>query len=665
MIYKKNLDNNEILELLKKFKEKILKRIDIEELKKNNNLWKLNISNYISNEDNTNFFLDNLIIFYINDYLINKLFIEITNPPLKNLKNMYNSSILPNFSILLSLKDRLNWSEIFEREIFEKKNNKFTKEYLKVIDFYYENFVLQDKRKIYGLFSTPEFICNYILSQIPILKLNNELKILDNSCGIGKFLLNTINYLLKIKNNEKTVKDHKNIYLTGIDINPVALQIFLLNFIYNIKNNDEFSLNLFNKDALIFQNLEKYDVVIGNPPYYIIAKNLRNSKQHRLKRSHRTYISKNVLKEYSNYFSFNEKQVNIFNLFIEHGILNLKEGGYLGFIVPDIILTGMTSKLIRKFILDNCCIDQIVKINGSIFKDGGVSNVILILKKTQNEVERITNNIKIIFVSSKELKKGVFRVSHRIRQNNFMEFPNYNFAINIRPNDWDEIKVILNKLKKNELIKLKKISKISRGIEIGKSNSKIISKEDIKRNPNLNKNPNLVKVVSIDNILSYKIDYKNKRFPEKYIVFEPDNLRIYKNKSNYRTPKILIKRISKKIIAALDFKENYYCLDSVQILQLTSNTNYNIYFLLAVLNSEIFNKYYQLIYGNYKKLFTRVNKSYLIDLPIPKVNIEEQNEIASIVKELLKFENIKSNEFKELKKEIDKRIQYHYLDMYG
>ncbi|MHA1831654.1 MAG: TaqI-like C-terminal specificity domain-containing protein, partial [Candidatus Helarchaeota archaeon] len=252
-----------------------------------------------------------------------------------------------------------------------------------------------------------------------------------------------------------------------------------------------------------------------------------------------------------------------------------------------------------------------------------------------------------------------------IRQNNFMEFPNYNFAINIRPNDWDEIKVILNKLKKNELIKLKKISKISRGIEIGKSNSKIISKEDIKRNPNLNKNPNLVKVVSIDNILSYKIDYKNKRFPEKYIVFEPDNLRIYKNKSNYRTPKILIKRISKKIIAALDFKENYYCLDSVQILQLTSNTNYNIYFLLAVLNSEIFNKYYQLIYGNYKKLFTRVNKSYLIDLPIPKVNIEEQNEIASIVKELLKFENIKSNEFKELKKEIDKRIQYHYLDMYG
>ena len=369
--------------------------------------------------------------------------------------------------------------------------------------------------------------------------------------------------------------------------------------------------------------------------------------------------------KYSNYISSKAKQINIFNLFIENGIKNLKNQGYLGFILPDILLTGQTSLKTREYILKTCSIKQIVRIDGSVFPDTGVSNILLILKKENEAESRKKNLIQIIDTTVEELKNEKstkMKNMHHIQQDLFDILPNYNFSIDITEENIDKIKKIHDKLIKKELIYLGDIVKIGRGMEIGKSSKKILSADDIKNEASLKNDKNLVKVISIDNISPYFVDYYDENFSNKYIIYRKDNRRIFKSINLFLGEKLLLKRISNKLIAAIDINDSYYCLDSVQVIKPLKNSGYDIYYLLGVLNSKILNDYYQLVYGNYKRLFSRVNKSYLIKLPIPKISAIDEKEVILLVKQVLEVGMENELEIKHLKNRIDQIIFSHYFN---
>ncbi|MBD3229490.1 MAG: N-6 DNA methylase [Candidatus Lokiarchaeota archaeon] len=615
---------------------------------------------YLEDSQVKKYFIDHFVIFLVNHHYLTGKELYTNMADQKRIMEQYNS-ILDQIPFIKSILNKLK--KVRDLEIFLKKHfdDEFFNQYITKIPELYEKNILKINRKKLGLYSTPKYIAEYIIDQIFILNFKEtrptELKILDNSCGLGNFLVTVGDYF----SNKKGYRSVCDMKFYGGDINEVALQIFLLQFFKRNLLSERTTLRVFYNDTLTMKFNSKFDIIIGNPPYYIIAKRPRNMirNRKRLKRSHKTYISKRRLEDYLKFDSSQVKQINIFNLFIEKAIRDLKDGGYLGYIIPDILLTGNTSKKIRRFILNTCKIIQIVKIKDIVFSDGGVSNIIIIIQKEGNKIKRNKNKIKVIDTETSVLKEKIPKRFHYIDQNIFNLLPNHNFSIDIKPEDWKELIIIQNKLKNNKLIPLGKIAKIGRGMEIGKSSEKIFSFDEIKDNERLKNNENLVKVISIDNISRYYIDYDDENFPNKVIVYDPDNKRIYKRREMYIKEKIVLKRVARELIAAIDVENKYFCLDSIQIINLRNNSDYSLYYLLGVLNSAFLNKYYQLIYGNYKKLFTRVNKGYLVRLPIPKVSKNDQKQVEQLVKQILRKKPEEKSA--KIKNEINNIVYRHFF----
>ena len=148
--------------------------------------------------------------------------------------------------------------------------------------------------------------------------------ILEPSCGSGEF----IDYALSTLSTTN---------ITGIEYNKYIFD--KIKDLYNCKLLKCDFLE-YNKDYTI-----KYDLIIGNPPYYVI----KNSKYSHLKE----YII---------------GRPNIFCLFIIHSLKMLNENGRLAFIIPRNFLNSTYYNKIREYIIHNYSIIDIEYIkNSNIF----------------------------------------------------------------------------------------------------------------------------------------------------------------------------------------------------------------------------------------------------------------------------------------------------------
>ncbi|MDA3781020.1 MAG: N-6 DNA methylase, partial [Bacteroidales bacterium] len=148
-----------------------------------------------------------------------------------------------------------------------------------------------------------------------------------------------------------------------------------------------------------------FDVVIGNPPYVFARDN----------------ISQEVKDFYNKEYQSAEYQVNTYMLFIERSIQILKSTGHYGLIVPNSwLMVGSATKL-RKYILDNSRVKEIVNLSGYSFDNVNVETIIILSEKKNCE----NNSINIL--TSKE--KEYFYSQYYKNQQDFANNPNYEFKI--------------------------------------------------------------------------------------------------------------------------------------------------------------------------------------------------------------------------------------------
>lgn len=136
--------------------------------------------------------------------------------------------------------------------------------------------------------------------------------------------------------------------------------------------------------SLYPDSYNEFDFVIGNPPYLNKAS---------------SYVGRNKQKLRKIYGKINAHET--YAMFIVNSIWRLKEGGKLGFITSDSFLTLSTHKRLRKFILNNCKINEILLAPSNLFSNQNVSTnpVIIILTKCsgrQNKGIRENNIMRII-----------------------------------------------------------------------------------------------------------------------------------------------------------------------------------------------------------------------------------------------------------------------------
>ena len=234
-----------------------------------------------------------------------------------------------------------------------------------------------------GQYFTPDYIAEFMVKNIKhfiqdsnyknniSLNLNN-LKILEPAVGEGIFLKHLL---------ENNFSD-----ITAYEIDP-SLKEELLEKYPQIKFRFE---NFLGSDPN-----EKFDIIIGNPPY--------------LGQNYNAELFRDLVKKYLICAEFYIGNMDLFYYFIHLGINKLNPGGFLSFITTNYWITKSKKtgiKFLKPHILNECFLIQYIDLsNLSIFRDAtGQHNCIFVLQKKTNKekLNHSDHNIDIVQLKSKQ-----------------------------------------------------------------------------------------------------------------------------------------------------------------------------------------------------------------------------------------------------------------------
>ncbi len=320
-----------------------------------------------------------------------------------------------------------------------------------------------------------------------------SLKILDPACGSGAFLNQALNFLIDEHNfiidlktdlrkgqyfafDIDTAVLENNLY--GVDINEESVEIAKLSLWLKTAKKGRKLTDLskhikcgnsliddpeiagdkafnWNKEFSEIMLNGGFDVVIGNPPYVFARENISQIEKE--------YYSKN--------YNSALYQINTYLLFIEKSINLIKRNGVYGLIVPNAWLMVYSGIGLRKYILNNCKINQIINLEGYSFEGVNVETIVILAEK-----ERTNKNELDIFLS----KGKEFVFSHKRNQFDFSKNEGFEFKVFS-----DDIGLSLTKKIMLNSVILDSIVQIKAGLqayEKGKGKPKQTG-EDVKKRP--------------------------------------------------------------------------------------------------------------------------------------------------------------------------------------
>lgn len=543
----------------------------------------------------------------------------------------------------------------------------------------YENSLDTETKKIKGIYYTPKGIVNYIIKKTirnhDIVK-NPYPKILDISCGCGNFLLEIYDILYDLFEENiyelkseygseywKTDNIHNHIIsncIYGCDIDSKAIEIL----IEGIKNKGSYleidKINIECCDSLIKKWEQKFDYIVGNPPY-IGQKVLDNEyKKVLLNEYAEVYRGKSDL-----YFCFYKKIISL-----------LKQNGVGSIITPRYFLESPSAYNLRKYINKNVLIEEIIDFLGaSIFKNIGICSTIFTFKK-QSSVNNYINIFKV--------KDENFTLSE---DENLIDYIDNEYfeKFKIRQSSLGENWLILNENDKKfyENIKVKcnytleDICSSFQGIITGCDKAFIINTndEDIERiNTNILKtwvkNKNICKYIvknsnlkiiysdDIEDEEEYSIElnqyigkYKDKLLNRRECI---KNIRKWyelqwgRNKELFERTKIMYPYKAQENKFAIDY-DNSYCSADVYSFFIKDeySEEFSYEYLVGILNSDIYDKYFKI---TAKKMTKKIYDYY--PNKVMKINIfkdHNYNEIEKYSKEIIKLLN-QNNKLEKLNK---------------
>jgi type I restriction-modification system DNA methylase subunit len=515
-----------------------------------------------------------------------------------------------------------------------------------------------------------------------------SIKILDPACGSGAFLIKATEILFEIFEKIQFVKENygeyeasrglkkkgnfkgqltlekfdereeikkiieNNIY--GVDINEESVEITKLSLFLKIARKNKKLINLSNNikkgnslvsDEKIDRNLAfdwnkefaeimgegGFDVVIGNPPYVFTREVEFNDK-------FKKYIANNYLNAQESISKSHARQsgkINLYSLFLIKSKDILKNEGLISFIIPNNLLRTTTYDIVRKQILNNFEISEIVDMGTDVFEGVTASTIIIKMKKNNDEEKRNKNSVKII-LDFKNLKK-----KNKIFQIDFLK--NTSYAFNIVSNKSD--RKLLEKITENCIDMGNIIIIHAGGIATGKNKKGMI--EDYKKSE---KHKPMLEGKDIKPFFPV--------FSERYILYEKKLLYRAREESIFLNPeKLITQRISgglKPLVTSYD-NEKYYTFNSTNTI-LSKNKEYSLKYLLVLLNSKLINWYYVSKFTNKSNLTVNISKTFLEKIPIKEISFEEQKPFI----EKSDFMINKNKKFYEAKNKFIKLIKYKY-----
>ena len=241
------------------------------------------------------------------------------------------------------------------------------------------------KNNIIGQVYTPDYVSDFMVQNVKNQYLSmhgnlDHVEVLEPSAGKGIFLKSLLNM---------GIND-----ITAFEIDPNLNKTLLDNY-PNVK---------FNFTNFLGSNPnDKYDIIIGNPPY--------------LGQNYNAPIFHELVKEFPICRKYYVGNMDLFYYFIHFGIQKLKPGGLLSYITTNYWLTKSKKtgiKYLKPHIANECYILQYIDLSKlKIFKDAlGQHNCIFIFQK-KNSLEKEKNINKLIQVVQVKKKNNVKFSDHQ------------------------------------------------------------------------------------------------------------------------------------------------------------------------------------------------------------------------------------------------------------
>lgn len=554
-----------------------------------------------------------------------------------------------------------------------------------------------------------------------------NIKILDPSCGSGAFLNKSADILLeihkaihdfrkeqsvisietkggkgkgRIKRQAKhyiidsfkgIVKERKDILeynLFGVDLNEESVEITKLSLFLSIfkRDKDEYGQiekiklpNIDNniicgnsiiedraiagKNAFIWEDNygeifdnDGFDIIVGNPPW---GAELSESELSYLKTKNEAIVV---------------RMINSFMYFVYEFSLKLKNNGYFGMIIPDVILYQSNNLKLRQHIFKNYSISRIINLGNGIFDNVNQPCCILIFKNQENNsLTKVTDFPKF---PSKYIE---FDINDERRYEEYdqklIEMIPGNLFVTNKIEDYEILRRIQNHCKGFTLEEVMDEDKISRGASPDLKEAFIVNKDIISKF-NL-ENSKLKRVVlGGTQVNRYHIDYQGhyliyttkkddfSKLPnicsyidtledkitcseviqEKHPIYSlhrPRKEHIYTKDS-----KIIGVITEDEIIVAID-DEKLFATDGLYLFG--TNENYDPLYVIAILNSILYIFIYRLYCMENGRMMAQVKTTILKTIPIYPANQDEQKFFINNADLLIKLKKeffIEINEFK-------------------
>jgi adenine-specific DNA-methyltransferase len=469
--------------------------------------------------------------------------------------------------------------------------------------------------------------------------------VLDTGCGKGVFL--------------EVLKEFGYKNCVGIEIDKDLYNHCKAKF-------DEFKIIL--GDYLSYNFKEKFDLIIGNPPY-----------------AHFNSLPEPIKKEVKKIIGTSEG--DIYYAFIIKSIKLLKDGGELIYIVPYHFFYNTYAKIVRERILKHGKLEIIIDLDEvRLFKNENPETIIFKFKK--GKFNHKNEKIEVIKIVSKKVKlkeikeKAINALNTKISNDVFeyIEIPHYLIS-----EPWS---TFFTKIPDFPYVLLKDIAKVGVGLVSGFDEAFLLDEDEISK---LNENEkqlikNFVKAKNckrfvVEGFVQYILIEDNlkdeeilkAKYPNVYAKLSKfknkmENRYLPKNKKWFnwqalRNYNFLIKNLNKKRIYVPTLDRKPYnrfslgdegLLPSGDVIFIQPYNDDDIYFLLGYLNSSFFREYY-LANGGRRGGRVAFTQRLLENAKIPLFSDEIKEKIGIITKEIIY--NLKNKkDTKDLERLIDEVI---------
>lgn len=533
-------------------------------------------------------------------------------------------------------------------------------------------------RKAGGVYYTPQYIVDYIVKNTVGKQVANKtpkevskLKIVDPACGSGSFLIGTYQFLLDwhkdyynqnrasttlsprgnredvlTPTGELTTAEKKRILLNniyGVDLDSNAVEVTKLSLLLKCmegetKETIEAQTKLFHERILptLDNNIKSgnslidldyydneldfgeerkvkpfswqkafpevfkqggFDCVVGNPPYVV-------QKQDSI---------------YNSYYKWN---TDLYLMFFEKVLDKelLRKDGLLGFITPRFFLVNKSCKDIRKYFLSD--VELLELTETSPFEGVNTECVIALIKNSKP---------KNLEINIKTDLNGNIENSNLISKKYSLNNEHHEIQTHLTKDDINVLSTI-----ETNTVSLKQISTSKRGMEIGKND--FISQG--------------FKTLIGSDTNKYKIQFANK-----YVdIQNPQYLRLKSFFDNENL--ILLRRVSSVLLATMN-EDNYAFNKNLYGIKII-NEKFSPLYILALLNSNLLNFYYQKKFSMKKiDLFPEIQSYLFNSLPIKSLPIEQQTDIIKLVNQLLQLNTeLQTETLPNRIEQIKQRIEY-------